>query len=190
MPVIFRELALPGVFAIEPEPFVDERGIFTRTFCVDELAGRGLETRVAQGSVSSTARRATLRGLHLQLTPFEETKVLRCTRGAVFGAVVDLRADSPAFGTWLGIELHSETGASLYLPRGTALGTLTLEDATHVEYLMSAPFSAEHTVGLRWDDPALAIDWPITPAIVSAKDRAHRDIDLDAVRTRGLEALR
>ena len=188
--MIFRELGLPGLFVIEAEPFVDERGSFARTFCVDEFAARGLETRVAQCSVSSTAQRGTLRGLHLQLAPFEETKVLRCTSGAVFAAVVDLRADSPAFGTWLGLELRAHAGPSLYVPRALALGTLTLEDATHVEYVMSAPYSADHTVGLRWDDPSLAIEWPLSPAVVSSKDRTHRDVDLDAVRARGLEALR
>ena len=188
--MIFRELTIPGVFAIQADPFVDGRGSFARTFCVEEFAAQGLETRVAQCSVSSTAHRGTLRGLHLQLAPFEETKVLRCTSGSVFGVVVDLRADSTAFGTWLGLELSADAGASIYVPRGTALGTLTLEDDTHVEYIMSAPYSADHTVGLRWDDPTLAINWPLTPTVISDKDQAHRDVDLDVVHTHGPAALR
>src|SRR5262245_39218799 len=125
---MFRELALPGVFAVDPEPAVDERGSFTRTFCVDEFVAHGLEPQIAQCSVSENHRAGTLRGLHLQLAPFEETKVVRCTRGAIFDVVVDLRTASPTLGKWLGLELRARAGRSVYVPTGCAHGFLALED--------------------------------------------------------------
>jgi dTDP-4-dehydrorhamnose 3,5-epimerase len=188
--VKFSELALQNVFAIDAEPSVDERGTFTRTFCVDEFAAHGLEPRVAQCSVSVNDRRGTLRGMHLQLVPFEETKVVRCTRGAIFDVVVDLRGGSPTLGKWLGLELHAAHGRSVYVPAGVAHGFLVLEDDTEVEYLISAPYAAAHSRGVRWNDPALAIEWPFVPSVVSERDRSFDDVDLDAIRTSGLEALR
>jgi dTDP-4-dehydrorhamnose 3,5-epimerase len=189
-PVMFRELGLPGVFAIETEPYLDERGSFARTFCVEELAANGLEAGVAQCSVSANPHRGTLRGLHLQLAPHEETKLVRCSRGAIFDVVVDLRGSSPTLGGWLGVELSAASGGSIYLPRGMAHGFLVLEDDTQVEYLTSAQYAPGHAVGIRWDDPAIGIDWPFAPCIVSERDRGFADVDLDALRTRGLESLR
>ena len=186
----FRELALHHVFAIDAEPSVDGRGSFTRTFCVDEFTAHGLEPRVAQCSVSVNDRRGTLRGMHLQLAPFEETKVVRCTRGAIYDVVVDLRAGSPTVGTWLGFELRAGAGRSVYVPHGLAHGFVTLEDDTEVEYLISAVHAPEHARGVRWDDPAIAIEWPIAPGTVSERDRSFEDVDLDAVRRSGPEALR
>ena len=186
----FRELAIPDLFALEAEPSVDERGSFTRTFCVDEFAAHGLEPRLAQGSVSVSNRRGTLRGMHLQLAPFEETKVVRCTRGAIFDVVVDLRAGSPTLGRWLGLELRPGLGRSVYVPAGLAHGFLVLEDDTEVEYLISAPYAPDHARGIRWDDPAIAIQWPFAPTVLSEHDRSYEDVDLDAVRASGIEALR
>ena len=186
----FRELALHDVFALDAEPSVDERGSFTRTFCADEFAARGLEPRVAQCSVSANDRRGTLRGMHLQLAPSEETKVVRCARGAIFDVVVDLRAGSPTLGKWLGLELRAGLGRSLYVPVGCAHGYLVLEDDTEVEYLISAAYAPEHQRGVRWDDPAIAIGWPFVPTVVAERDRSFDDVDLDAIRTLGLEALR
>jgi dTDP-4-dehydrorhamnose 3,5-epimerase len=188
--VKFSELALHDVFALDAEPFVDERGSFARTFCVDEFVAHGLEPRVAQCSVSVSERRGTLRGLHLQLAPFEETKVVRCTRGAVFDVVVDLRRDSPTLGRWLGLELRAGLPRSVYVPAGLAHGFLVLEDDTEVEYVISAPYAPDHARGLRWDDPAIAIRWPLVPTIVSERDRSFPPVDLDAVQTSGLESLR
>ena len=185
----FSELALHGVFALDAEPFVDERGSFSRTFCADELAAHGLEPGVAQCSISVNDRAGTLRGMHLQVAPFEETKVVRCTRGAIFDVVVDVRNDAPTFGRWLGVELRAGAGRSLYIPTGCAHGFLVLEDHTEVEYVISAPYSAEHARGIRWDDPAIAIEWPFAPDIVSARDRSFADVDLDAIRASGLDAL-
>ena len=186
----FQELALHGVYALEGEPSVDERGSFTRTFCVDEFVAHRLEPHVAQCSVSENHRAGTLRGMHLQLAPFEETKVVRCTRGAVFDVVVDLRGASPTVGMWLAIELRADAGRSVYVPTGCAHGFLVLEDDTAVEYVISAPYAPEHARGVRWDDPAIAIEWPSVPTIVSARDRSYDDVDLDAVRASGVEALR
>ena len=186
----FRELALPDVFAIDAEPSTDERGSFTRTFCTDEFAAHGLEPRVAQCSVSVNDRRGTLRGMHLQLAPSEETKVVRCTRGAIFDVVVDLRAGSPTLGQWLGLELRARTGPSLYIPVGCAHGFLVLDDDTEVEYLISSAYSPDEARGVRWDDPAFAIEWPFAPTIISERDRALPYVDLDALRASGPEALR
>ena len=186
----FRELALRDVFIIDAEPSIDERGTITRTFCVDEFTARGLEPRVAQCSVSVSDRRGTLRGLHLQLAPFEETKVVRCTRGAVYDVVVDLRAGSPTVGQSVGLDLRAGDGRSVYVPTGVAHGFVTLDDDTEVEYLISAAHAPEHARGVRWDDPALVIEWPIVPGIVSDRDRSFADVDLDAVRRSGPEALR
>jgi dTDP-4-dehydrorhamnose 3,5-epimerase len=188
--VRFCELALHGVFALDGEPSIDERGSFTRTFCVDEFVAHGLEPRVAQCSVSVSERRGTLRGMHLQLAPFEETKLVRCTRGAIFDAVVDLRPASPTLGKWLGLELRAGLPRSVYVPTGLAHGFLVLEDDTEVEYLISAVYAPEHARGIRWDDPVIAIEWPFVPAIVSERDRSFASVDLDAVRASGLEALR
>ena len=123
----------------------------------------GLDPRVAQCSVSVNDRAGTLRGMHLQLAPFEETKVVRCTRGAIFDVVVDLRPESPALGRWLGLELRAGDGHSVYVPAGCAHGFLVLEDVTEVEYLISAAYAPEHARGIRWDDPAIAIEWPFAP---------------------------
>lgn len=186
----FSELALPDVFAIDAEPAVDERGSFTRTFCADEFEARGLEPRVAQCSVSANDRRGTLRGMHLQLAPSEETKVVRCIRGAIFDVAVDLRAGSPTLGRWLGLELRAGVGRSVYLPVGLAHGFLVLEDDTEVEYLISSPYAPDAARGIRWDDPAIGIEWPFAPTVVSDRDRAFPDVDLDALRASGPEALR
>ncbi len=186
----FSELALHDVFALDAELSVDERGSFTRTFCVDEFVAHGLESRVAQCSVSVNDRSGTLRGMHFQLAPFEETKVVRCTRGAIFDVVVDLRPASPTVGKWLALELRARDGRSVYIPTGCAHGFLVLEDDTAVEYLISAPYAPDHTRGVRWDDPAIAIEWPFVPTIVSARDRSFGNVDLDAVRASGIDALR
>ena len=186
----FSELALHDVFALDAEPVIDERGSFTRTFCADEFEARGLEPRVAQCSVSVNDRRGTLRGMHLQLAPSEETKVVRCTRGAIFDVAVDLRAGSPTLGRWLGLELRAGVGRSVYLPVGLAHGFLVLEDDTEVEYLISSPYAPDAARGIRWDDPAIGIDWPFAPTVVSDRDRSFPDVDLDALRASGPEALR
>ncbi len=167
----FADTPIPGAFLIEPEPVTDERGSFTRTFCRDELARRALETAVAQCSVSHNRRRGTLRGLHYQAAPQDEVKLVRCTRGAIFDVIVDLRPGSAAFGTWFGARLDADSGRQLYVPRGVAHGYLTLADDTEVAYSISAPYHAELQRGLRWDDPSVAIAWPGEVIVISERDR-------------------
>jgi dTDP-4-dehydrorhamnose 3,5-epimerase len=183
----FSELALPGVFAISLESSEDARGGFARTFCVDEFAQHGLETYVAQCSTSTNRPRGTLRGMHLQRAPHEETKLVRCTRGAAFDVVVDLRPESPTFGEWLSLELYAGARTEIYVPRGCAHGLLTLEEHTQIEYLISTPYAPEASIGFRWDDPGVAIKWPFVPGVLSERDRTWPALDLDRIRTDGLE---
>ncbi|WP_072008593.1 dTDP-4-dehydrorhamnose 3,5-epimerase [Hymenobacter sp. IS2118] len=166
---------LPGVFTIDVERRSDERGFFARTWCGHELAGHGIAMTVVQGNVSSNPRLGTLRGLHYQAAPHEETKVVRCTRGAIYDVVVDLRPASPTCGQWLGLELTAANYRQLLVPAGCAHGFLTLEPDTDVSYLMSAVYEPRAARGLRWDDPAIGVRWPIRPQLVSASDLQYPD---------------
>jgi dTDP-4-dehydrorhamnose 3,5-epimerase len=183
--VIFFELAIPGVFTVDVEPHLDERGSFARVFCTDELAARGLETHVSQRSVSINPRPATLRGLHVQAAPHEETKLIRCTRGSVFDVVVDLRAASPTLGRWIGLDLRSDDCRSVYVPPGVAHGYLTLEADTWMDYTISVPHVPASAAGIRWDDPAIGVDWPLAPEVISERDRRFPPVDLDGIRESG-----
>jgi dTDP-4-dehydrorhamnose 3,5-epimerase len=169
--VIFEELSIAGVFEIVQEPVSDERGSFARIYDRAELAGHGIELEIAQASVSFNAVRGTLRGLHFQRPPHEEAKLVRCVGGSVYDVVADLRSLR-----WLAVELSAERGNALYVPPGLAHGYLTLEDACELEYLISTPYEASAAAGVRWDDPALGIDWPFEPAVVSARDRSLPDL--------------
>ena len=175
--MIFVPTPLPGVFVVEPERREDERGFFARTFCAREFAERGLESRVAQCSVSFNPRRATLRGLHYQAAPHAEAKLVRCTRGEIFDVAVDLRPDSPAFRRHLGLILSAEDRRMLYVPAGCAHGFETLTDDCEVFYQISEPHTPEAARGVRWDDPAFAIPWPLPPAVISERDRAYPDFE-------------
>jgi dTDP-4-dehydrorhamnose 3,5-epimerase len=169
--VKFEALALAGAWLIHTEPATDARGFFARTYCSRELRQPGLIADYPQHSISFNDARGTLRGLHYQAEPHAETKIVRCTRGAIFDVVVDLRAGSATRGRWLGIELTEANRASLYVPAGFAHGFITLDDASEVLYMIDK----EHVPGLgrslRWDDPDLAIRWPFAPAIMSDNDR-------------------
>lgn len=169
--MIFTELALKGAFLVEPERQEDERGFFARTFCVEEFAARGLNTTIAQCSVAFNRRRGTLRGLHYQAAPHEEAKLVRCTAGAAFDVIVDMRPGSPTFKHWLGAELSSHNRTMIYLPEGFAHGFQTLADDTEVFYQISTQYVAEAARGIRWDDPELGIRWPaITARVISSRD--------------------
>ena len=169
----FAELDIGGVYLIDLELHVDQRGFFARTFCVREFEQHGLSTTVAQCSTSFNARRGTLRGLHYQSAPYEEAKVVRCTSGAVFDVVVDLRAGSPTRGKWLSTELSGNNRRMLYIPPGVAHGFQTTEDNTEVFYQISTDHVPSASRGIRWDDPQLAIDWPLCDErIVSDRDAA------------------
>lgn len=169
----FTPTTVPGAYVIDLEELADERGFFARVFCREEFVARGLNPDIAQSSVSFNAKRGTLRGLHYQTKPYEEAKVVRCTRGAIFDVVVDMRWGSPAFAQWHGVELSDQNRRMLYIPEGCAHGFLTLCDATEVHYQMSAVYHPESARGVRWDDPALAIRWPIAPVLISVPDLSY-----------------
>jgi len=175
----FVPTAIPGVWAIEQERRVDDRGFFARTWCAQELADRGLEARLAQCSVSFNHRRWTLRGLHYQAPPFAEVKIVRCSRGALYDVAVDLRPGSPTFRRWIGVELSAETGRALYVPRGFAHGFLTLADATEVSYQISAPYHPEAARGVRYDDPFFGITWPGPVEAIAPRDRDYTDASVE-----------
>jgi dTDP-4-dehydrorhamnose 3,5-epimerase len=173
--VIVAETALPGVYTLEIEPHGDERGLFARTWDGELLAAAGLDARASQQSIAFNQRAGTLRGLHFQRPPHAETKLVRCTRGALWDVVVDIRPGSDTYLRWLGVELTEENRRTLYVPEGFAHGYQTLVDATEVWYQMSVPYAPESADGLRWDDPRLAIEWPDPPAggrVISPKDEA------------------
>ncbi|HKW01817.1 MAG TPA: dTDP-4-dehydrorhamnose 3,5-epimerase [Vicinamibacterales bacterium] len=169
----FTETKLPGMFVIESDVYPDDRGSFEAAWHREELARRSLDAEVAQVSIAANLRRGTLRGLHYQAPPFQEAKIVRVTRGLAWDVAVDLRPDSPTYRQWCGLELSAETRRMVYIPRGFAHGYQTLSDDTEVLYFVSAAYSREHQRGIRWDDPALAIAWPIRPpAVLSERDAA------------------
>ena len=169
------ELELPGVFLLAVEPVADERGFFARTFCARELAAGGVDVRVAQTSLSWNPRRGTLRGLHWQVAPHAETKIVRCVRGRVHDVVVDVRPESPTFRRSVGVVLSADGREALVIPPGFAHGFLTLEDGCEVHYQMSEFYLPEAGRGARWDDPAFAIAWPQPVLVVSQRDRSWPD---------------
>lgn len=172
--MIFTETELPGAYLVDLERRGDERGFFARAFCEREFGERGLATRFVQANDSLSARRGTLRGMHYQLAPRAETKVVRCIRGALYDVILDLRPGSRTFGESVGVELTADNRRMLYVPKGFAHGFVTLADDTEAFYLVDEVYSPEHERGIRWDDPRFGLRWPIAPAVVSDKDRAHR----------------
>jgi dTDP-4-dehydrorhamnose 3,5-epimerase len=171
----FRPTAIDGVRLIELEPVSDERGFFARTFCTRELAAAGLETSFPQHSVSFTRRAGSIRGMHFQRAPHEEVKLLRCLRGAIHDVLVDIRPASPSFMRWEAYELTADNRRQLYVPAGVAHGFQTLAPDTEVAYLISAFHAPAAAAGIRWDDPAFDIAWPLPVADVSARDRTWPD---------------
>jgi dTDP-4-dehydrorhamnose 3,5-epimerase len=187
--VRFEELEISGVFALELEPVQDSRGFFARTYSRAELAEHGIDLDVVQASVSFNERRGTLRGMHLQRPPSEEAKLVRCVAGAVHDVVVDLRPGSPTQLRWLALELSAKRRNALYIPPGLAHGFVTLENGCELEYLISAAYEPSAATGVRWDDPALGIEWPLEPAVISERDAAFRDLDVAGVTEHGAAAL-
>ena len=171
----FRALGIPGAFAIEPQRIEDARGYFARTFCREEFAAQGLDPDLAQISTSFNRLRGTMRGMHYQAHPHAEAKVVRCTRGAIRDVIVDLRRGSPAFLEWAALDLSEANGHAIYVPKGCAHGFLTLEDESEVLYQMSTPFHAASASGVRWNDPAFAIDWREPVRVISDRDRDYPD---------------
>jgi dTDP-4-dehydrorhamnose 3,5-epimerase len=173
--VIFRETSVAGAWIVEPERHADERGFFARTWCAAEFARHGLSPRLVQASVSYNRRRGTLRGLHYQLAPHAEAKLVRCIRGAIYDVAVDLRPESPTFRRHVAVVLDADNRLALYVPEGCAHGFQTLADDTEVLYQMSAVYAPQAARGVRWDDPAFAIPWPPADRIIAERGRRYPD---------------
>ena len=172
----FEATSIPGAFVIDPERIADERGFFARTWSDQELVARGLDARVVQCSISFNVRAGTLRGMHYQLPPHAETKLVRCTRGAILDVIVDLREESPAFCRHVAVELSMDNRRMLYVPEGVAHGYQTLIDASEVCYQMSAAYAPTHARGVRWNDPRFGIAWPEVPErVMNERDRTYPD---------------
>jgi dTDP-4-dehydrorhamnose 3,5-epimerase len=173
--VKFSPTALAGACIIDIEPVRDERGFFARSWCREEFAKHGLNPDLAQCSISFNKKRGTLRGMHYQAKPHEETKVVRCTRGAIYDVIVDLRPESPTFRKWIAVELSADNRRMLYVPPGFAHGFQSLVDDTEVFYQISTFYHPESARGARWDDPAFGIEWPAMERVISDKDRQYPD---------------
>lgn len=168
---------LKDAMRVELEPHADERGYFARTFCVNEFAEAGLCNAYVQHAASFSAKRGTLRGMHFQRAPHQEAKLVRCTAGAIYDVIIDLRPDSPTYMRWESFRLEAGTGMQLYIPPGFAHGFLTCADATEVTYLISAFHAPDFATGLRYDDPTFAITWPEPIVVINEKDRAWASFD-------------
>jgi dTDP-4-dehydrorhamnose 3,5-epimerase len=163
----FTESPLPGAFLIDLAPNADERGFFARAYCPEEFAAKGMATELRQCSVSYNTRKGTLRGLH-------------CTAGAIFDVIVDIRPQSSHYRRWFGTQLTAQNRRSLFIPPGFAHGFITLSDDTEVYYMISVPHAPDYAQGLRWNDPAFAIQWPLAPTVISARDAAYPLLDVSA----------
>jgi dTDP-4-dehydrorhamnose 3,5-epimerase len=168
--MMFTATLLEGAWLIELDRREDERGFFARMWCRQELAAQGLDTEIAQESVSYNRHRGTVRGLHFQRPPHEETKIVRCTSGAIFDVIVDLRRSSPSYLCWQGIELTAKNRKALYIPKGFAHGFQTLTDDAEIVYQISAFYAPESAAGYRYDDPAFGIAWPLPTTLISDRD--------------------
>jgi dTDP-4-dehydrorhamnose 3,5-epimerase len=169
--MIFTEAKLKGAFIVEPEKMEDDRGFFARSWCTREFESHGLSPRLAQCSISFNKQKGTLRGMHYQVLPYAEAKLVRCTSGSVYDAIIDLRPESLTFRQYFGLTLTADNHRMLYVPEGFAHGFLTLEDNTEVFYQISECYSPECGRGIRWNDPAFSIEWPIRPRMMSDRDR-------------------
>ncbi len=175
-----EETAIAGVLLVVPERFSDERGFFARTFCADEFRAAGMVAEFVQCNVSFNKLAGTLRGMHYQAAPHGETKLVRCTSGAIWDVVVDLRPGSSTHLQYVAFELTPENRHALYIPAGCAHGFVTLEDNTEAFYQMSHMYAPAHARGLRWNDPALGINWPMSPAVIIERDATYADYTSDA----------
>jgi dTDP-4-dehydrorhamnose 3,5-epimerase len=171
--VIFEEIKLKGAYIIEPARLEDERGFFARTFCQKEFEAYNLNPKLVQCSISYNRRKGTFRGMHYQIMPMAEAKLVRCTRGAIYDVIVDLRQGSLTYCQWEAVELNAENRKMIYIPEGFAHGFQTLEDDTEVFYQMSEFYAPEYACGVRWDDPAFGIVFPLKNMIVSEKDKTY-----------------
>jgi dTDP-4-dehydrorhamnose 3,5-epimerase len=168
----FKDTDIIGAMVIDPSPHEDDRGRFMRAWCVREFADHGLNFSPVQSNMGYSLRKGTLRGMHLQEAPALEAKLVRCTKGAIFDVVLDLRRESSTYGKWHGVELSAQNGRMLYVPEGCAHGYQTLEESTEMHYMTSAFYTASAVRGVRFDDPAFGIQWPLLPTVVSEQDRS------------------
>lgn len=175
--MIFEETPLAGAYVITLDGIADERGLFARQFCQKEFASHRLMTEVVQVNASYNTSRGTLRGMHYQLSPKAESKLVRCVTGSAYDVILDLRKGSATFGQSFGREISRANRAMMYVPRGFAHGFITLEDSSELLYLMDEFYTPELQRGVRWNDPRFAIAWPIEPRFVSPRDASHRDFD-------------
>jgi dTDP-4-dehydrorhamnose 3,5-epimerase len=175
--MIFSETPLAGAYVIALEKRGDDRGFFARTFCENEFRSHGLVTRFVQANDSLSASKGTLRGMHYQLPPAAEVKLVRCIRGALHDVILDLRPNSPSFGRSFGVELNAENRRMIYVPKGFAHGFITLEDNTEAFYFVDEFYGPQYERGIRWNDPRFGIDWPLPPTVLSEKDANQRDFD-------------
>jgi len=173
--VLFTETKLKGAFIIDIEPREDERGFFARSWCEDEFKQHGLNPNLVQCNISYNKKRGTLRGLHYQVAPFAEAKLVRCTMGAIYDVIIDLRSASPTFKQWISVELTAENRRALYVPEDFAHGFLCLMDNTEVFYQMSEFFHPECARGVRWNDPVFGVVWPAGSYILSCQDGVYAD---------------
>jgi dTDP-4-dehydrorhamnose 3,5-epimerase len=173
--MIFTPARLAGAYLVDLEPRRDERGFFARTWCQEEFEAQGLSGRLVQCNLSYNHCAGTLRGLHYQAEPFAEAKLVRCTRGALWDVILDLRPESPTCGQWLGVELTAEDRRQLYVPEGFAHGFITLQDEVEAAYQVSQAYTPGMERGIRWDDPAFQIQWPVPVRVISEKDAGWPD---------------
>jgi dTDP-4-dehydrorhamnose 3,5-epimerase len=177
----FVKTPLSGAYMVDLDAASDERGFFARTFGSEEFAQHGLDLAALQCSVSFNASKGTLRGMHYQAPPFAEDKLVRCTAGAVFDVIVDIRSGSPSYGRWFGAELTAANHRSLFVPKGFAHGFISLCNASEVFYMIFAPHAPEYARGFHWADPRVAIAWPMPPAVISARDAAYQPLAHDGI---------
>ncbi len=175
--MIFTETPLPGAYVVEIERIEDNRGFFARSWCAKEFQTHGLNPRLAQCNVSFNKKKGTLRGMHYQIAPHQEAKLVRCPRGAIYDVIVDLRPGSQAFKQWFGVELTAENGKMLYVPEGLAHGFQTLQDNTEVFYQMSKFYQPGSARGVRFDDPAFCIEWPLKSVVISDTDKGYLPLE-------------
>jgi dTDP-4-dehydrorhamnose 3,5-epimerase len=175
----FNKTKLNGSFVIDLDKREDERGFFARLFCINEFDQNQADRNIVQINNSLSRDKGTLRGIHYQLSPKSETKIVRCIKGSLWDVIVDLRPDSPTFLQWFGETLSAENRRMMFVPKGFGHGFITLEPDTEAIYFVTEFYSPEHERGLRWDDPKIGIEWPIEPVIISEKDRQHKDFDIN-----------
>lgn len=173
--MIFKETKLKGAYVIELDPIKDKRGFFARSFCPREFKRKGLNFNIVQSSISYNKKRGTIRGIHFQISPYEEAKLVMCVRGELYDVIIDLRKNSSTYGKWFSIKLAETNYKALYIPKGFAHGFQTLKNDTVVLYQISEFYHPESSRGIRWDDPAFRIKWPVDKFILSDKDKGYKD---------------